>query len=170
MRLKAWSSTVMAFCMMAANGAAQNPEAEIERLKAELEQLRAENKILKAEVSRLKGQDGDSVRGNPPPHAVLLTPEAGVGEDAGKIVFGWAARGKHVADRPVSLYWAEKANGPWKLIADGLAKEGTYAWGRPSGVPDWVYLRLKAVNSTGEVALADTFRRIYLNLEPKRER
>jgi hypothetical protein len=81
-------------------------------------------------------------------------------------VFFWKAWGKNLADRPVSLYFAEKGR-PWKLLVDGLPRKGKFVWDRPQGFPDRVFLRAQARDIAGKAVNADTHDEVLLNFDRK---
>ncbi len=101
---------------------------------------------------------GAAVYAQAQPEANLYAPYEGLGEDAGKVVFVWDARGDTLPDGPVSLWYAEGAAGPWRLIADRLPAGdcASFAWARPSGVPDTVYLRLAIRVASGPEVRVET--------------
>src|SRR5262245_4843593 len=77
------------------------------------------------------------------PFMELYRPDPGRGPNEGKVVFTWNVSGENLCDRPIALYYREKANGAWGLIAGGLKNTGEYAWRLPAGVPSKVFLRLQ---------------------------
>lgn len=112
--------------------------------------LRAENRVLKDELAKLKNPSPDENKDNLRPQVLLYAPAPGTGPDAGKVIFSWRSAGATLADRPISLYYAEKPAGPWRLIADGLAAEGSFAQRRPGSVPAAIFLNCRAREGDGK--------------------
>jgi hypothetical protein len=74
----------------------------------------------------------------------------------------WKASDKNLGRRPITLYYAEKEEGPWKVIATGLENNGAYLWQVPRGVPSHVLVRVEATDMAGNVAQAQSPRPLLL--------
>jgi hypothetical protein len=85
------------------------------------------------------------------PSARLTSAQYGSGSQLGKLLIGWQADDRHLADRPVSLFYAKNPDGPWTTIVDGLANTGQYAWQVDQRVPRDFYLRLRVADRAGNV-------------------
>jgi hypothetical protein len=90
-----------------------------------------------------------------PPYAKLWGPQADP-ERRDAVVLQWAAQDKNLPANPVILEWAEKAQGPWKVIAADLPGTGKHSWQVPAGTPVEVYLRLRVRDNAGNEAVAVT--------------
>jgi hypothetical protein len=75
----------------------------------------------------------------------------GEGPDAGKLVIAYACRDNNLHERPISLYYSERPNGPWVTIASGQSNSGIYLWKAEPGLPQQVYLRVQAVDRAGNM-------------------
>jgi hypothetical protein len=86
------------------------------------------------------------------PEARLTAAVYGEGANAGKLFIRWEATDIHLDNRPITLKFAEHADGPWTVIASALPNSGEYAWPADSQLPASVYLRLEARDEAGNVA------------------
>lgn len=78
----------------------------------------------------------------------------------------WNARDPHLAPRPITLSYAEEPTGPWTAIAGGLANNGKYDWPVSPCVPQRFYVRAEAVDSMGNVGIAQTSKPVRIELSP----
>lgn len=77
----------------------------------------------------------------------------GEGDQAGMLVIDYNCADGNLHDRPVTLSYSERPDGPWVTIEGGLRNTGTYLWKANPGLPPQVYLRIEAVDlggNTGE--------------------
>jgi hypothetical protein len=58
--------------------------------------------------------------------------------------------------RPISFFYADKAEGPWKPIAEHVENSGKLVWPMPAGMPYRFYLRAQAIDRAGNLAVAQT--------------
>jgi hypothetical protein len=96
------------------------------------------------------------------PVVQLLAAEMNDGPKAPALVIHWSAHDKNLGLRPVTLSWAEKADGPWTAIAANVENTGRYEWTLPHGLPPAVYLRVQAADLMGNVGTAQTSHRLVL--------
>jgi hypothetical protein len=83
----------------------------------------------------------------------MYQPEVGQHRE---ITFSWKASDKNMAAKPISFYYAEKPEGPWKAIAEHLENTGKYVWQMPEGTPFRFFLRAQAIDRAGNLAVAQT--------------
>lgn len=76
----------------------------------------------------------------------------GQGEHAGKLDIRWKAEDAHMGDRPISIAFSEKQDGPWVTVAAGLPNNGQYLWAVDSRTPRKLYLKIEARDEAGNVA------------------
>ncbi|MBY0589212.1 hypothetical protein K2X85_18715 [bacterium] len=76
------------------------------------------------------------------PEAELYRPTPDPAAPAEAMLISWSARDTHLSDRPVRLYYAPQADGPWEPIGTDLPASGQYRWFVPPRTPYQVYLRL----------------------------
>jgi RNA polymerase sigma factor (sigma-70 family) len=91
-----------------------------------------------------------------PPRVALYQPTPSSDREAGQVTLSWSATDENLAARPVSLFYAERPEGPWHAIAEKLENTGRYVWEIPDPVPPRVYLRVRAEDRAGNVASAET--------------
>lgn len=73
------------------------------------------------------------------------------------LILAWSAMDRNLADKPVSLEWAEQKDGPWNIIGEGtLPNSGQYPWHLPEHLPPRVFLRLTVRDVAGNEARAQT--------------
>jgi hypothetical protein len=91
-----------------------------------------------------------------PPEAFLKMPKPDPNQRE-QMVFLWSAEDRHLAENPVTLEWAERANGPWEIIGEPqLPNTGSYAWKVPANIPAKVYLKLTVRDKAGNASQAVT--------------
>jgi hypothetical protein len=68
----------------------------------------------------------------------------------------WKASDKNLASHPITISYAEKADGPWQPIGSNLDNSGRYQWPLRSGSPATMYVRVEAKDLAGNVGIAQT--------------
>ena len=76
--------------------------------------------------------------------------------DSQKITFKWTSTDKNLGRQPVTLAYAAKPEGPWRVIAANLEASGEYKWDVPSGTPGRVLVRAEATDLAGNVGRAQS--------------
>jgi hypothetical protein len=99
-----------------------------------------------------------------PPAAQLLQPQADP-HRRDCLILAWNASDKNIAANPVTLQWAEQAEGPWQMIASELTNSGRYTWQLPPNMPYRVYLRLLVRDSAGNVGMDQTAAPVLIDLQ-----
>lgn len=77
----------------------------------------------------------------------------GKGISSGQLQVQWTASDEWLASRPVTLSYSTDPQGPWTVIAGGLANTGQYFWRVDPNVPRKVYLQLEVRDQAGNVAI-----------------
>ncbi len=78
----------------------------------------------------------------------------GIGRESDRLFLNWeAADNRALAEKPITLYYSERAGGPWILIASELPNSGQYTWQLSNKLPQHVYLRLEIRDAAGNSAL-----------------
>jgi hypothetical protein len=73
------------------------------------------------------------------------------------LLLKWECEDRNLSATPVTLEWAERAEGPWHPIAPPLAASPNWnSWKLPSGIPVYVYLRLRVRDKAGNEGVAVT--------------
>ncbi len=82
----------------------------------------------------------------------------GQGADKGKLTVTWSAFDKNLVPQgPITLAYAEKADGPWTPFAEKLANSGRHVWTMPTaGVPYQFFVKVEAIDKAGNVGEAVT--------------
>jgi hypothetical protein len=92
----------------------------------------------------------------------------GEGADKGKLIITWSAQDKNLHPQPITLSYAEKADGPWTAIVDKQLNSGRHVWIMPKGVPYQFYVRVEAIDLAGNVGTAVTPQMIRVDLSQPR--
>lgn len=72
------------------------------------------------------------------------------------LLLTWEAKDRNMAEKPITLEWAEHKDGPWTAISEGLPNTSQYPWRLPEHLPPRVYLRLTMRDQAGNEARAQT--------------
>jgi hypothetical protein len=72
------------------------------------------------------------------------------------LVVRWSAEDKNLGPRPITLSYAAQAQGPWMTLAANLPNTGRYEWPVPKNFPRAFFLRVEAIDLTGNAASAQT--------------
>jgi hypothetical protein len=88
----------------------------------------------------------------------------GTGADADSLTITWRAADKHLGERPITLSYAEQADGPWSTIVANVENTGSYVWKMPSNVPQRLMIRLEATDLAGNVGLTQTHEPVLVDL------
>jgi hypothetical protein len=96
--------------------------------------------------------------------------EVGRGVDSGTLIVTWRADDKNMAPQPITIYYAEQADGPWTPMAGGLENTGRYNWRIPSGAPFRFFVRVEAIDKGGNIGRADTKQPIIVDLSTPKGR
>lgn len=79
------------------------------------------------------------------------TPENGL------ITIKWTADDKHLADRPITISYADVVSQQWTIIANGLSNDGVYVWAIPPGLEHHqVLLKVEAADQAGNIGSDQT--------------
>ncbi len=102
------------------------------------------------------------------PRARLLQAAYGQGEHSGQLDIRWEADDPHLTARPITLSFAEMAEGPFTTLAAGLPNNGQYFWTIDPRTPRKLYLRLEVKDEAGNTAFDTTLEPVSLEgLSPK---
>src|SRR5205823_9993305 len=69
------------------------------------------------------------------PAVRLLAVTHGVAAKAREITITWSIAERNLAHRPITLAYAESAEGPWMPLAANLENKGCYVWNMPATAP-----------------------------------
>jgi len=80
----------------------------------------------------------------------------------------WSASDKNLGRQPITLSYAEQAEGPWTPIAANLENTGRYVWPMPLNVPFRIHVKVEASDRAGNVGSGQTTNPILVDLsKPK---
>lgn len=77
----------------------------------------------------------------------------GVGSEAGMLVIDYTCTDADLADESLSLSWSSTPDGPWTVAASNMKNTGLYLWKAEAALPSRVYLKLEAVDKSGNVGV-----------------
>ncbi|HZZ76866.1 MAG TPA: hypothetical protein VFE62_00010 [Gemmataceae bacterium] len=66
-----------------------------------------------------------------------------------QVLLKWTAEDKNLAQTPITLEYAEKADGQWQVIANDLDNSGRFSWKVGPGIPVQVFLRMRVRDKAG---------------------
>src|SRR5262249_36219284 len=76
------------------------------------------------------------------PPVRLLAVTHGVGAKAREITITWSVTERNLAHRPITLTYAESAEGPWIPLAANVENTGRYVWNMPASAPASFFVRV----------------------------
>ncbi len=75
----------------------------------------------------------------------------GEGPEDGLLVIDYTCQDGHLVERPITLSFSERIDGPWTQIATGLTNTGIYLWKAAPSLPEKIYLKLECVDKAGNI-------------------
>ncbi len=85
------------------------------------------------------------------PQVRLTSVRYGEEDRTGSLVIRYECRDEHLAERPITLSFSDRPEGPWTTIAAGLRNEGEYLWPADPELPRKIYLRIDAADRADNV-------------------
>ena len=73
----------------------------------------------------------------------------GEGPRVGHLDIGWSATDPHLTERPISLFYAASADGPWTPIVEEIPNSGRHIWKITPEVPADIFLKVTATDQAG---------------------
>ena len=77
------------------------------------------------------------------PVARLSSVIYGEGVHAGELDIRWHVSDESLGERPVTLLFSERPDGPWNTIAAGLPNGGQHYWRVDPNMPHEIFLRIE---------------------------
>ncbi|QDU88331.1 hypothetical protein Pla175_17060 [Pirellulimonas nuda] len=99
-----------------------------------------------------------------PPEAAITGAAQGEGYFGDHLILRWEASDRQLADRPVTLSYSSRPDGPWSPIAANLENTGRFAWKIQRHLPNAVFIRLEARDAAGNRRAAVTPQPIPVSL------
>jgi hypothetical protein len=94
--------------------------------------------------------------------------DVGRGADTGNLTILYKASDRNITDRPITLLYAEKPDGPWTPIVKDEDNTGRFVWKMPADVPYQLYVRVEARDKAGNVGGDETPQPVAVDLsQPK---
>lgn len=87
------------------------------------------------------------------PSAKITRAVYGEGPEDGMLVIDYKCQDGHLVDRPIALSFSETIDGPWNTIATGLKNTGIYLWKANPNLPERIYIRIEAVDKSGNIGM-----------------
>lgn len=79
-----------------------------------------------------------------------------------QLTINWKASDKNLGRQPITLYYSDKEEGPWKVIASNLDNSGKYVWQTPAELAR-IFVRVEASDLAGNVGRAQSARPLLLD-------
>ena len=96
----------------------------------------------------------------------------GRGADTGSLSLTWTATDKNMSQLPISIYYAQKPEGPWLPVpgASNLPNTGSFVWRMQDGLPYQFHMRVEAIDEAGNIGTADTRETVKVDLATPKAR
>jgi hypothetical protein len=102
------------------------------------------------------------------PQVKILSVDPPRSVDDRNLTISWSASDKNLGRQPITLSYAEQADGLWTPIASNLENTGRYVWPMPANVPFRLYVRVEAIDRAGNIGSAQSPNPILVDLsKPK---
>ncbi len=76
----------------------------------------------------------------------------------------WLTRDKNLGGEPVSLYYKNRMDGPWQMIAKNVKDDGKYRWTFPRDQGSQFFVKVEVTDLAGNTAHAETPNAIVLDI------
>jgi hypothetical protein len=73
----------------------------------------------------------------------------GEGDRIGALIIRYECEDANLKQRPISLSFSDRIDGPWTTIAAGLRNDGEYIWSADPNLPRQLFLRVDATDEAG---------------------
>lgn len=102
------------------------------------------------------------------PFGRLVSADPAAEDPTGALEIRWEAEDEMLAERPISLAFADDVSGPWTPLASELENSGRFVWRLDNQVPEQVYLRLEVLDEAGNLQVVESRDPIAIDrLRPK---
>jgi hypothetical protein len=98
------------------------------------------------------------------PKVKLVDVKPGARPQAREVSIQWEASDRNLARRPITLSYAECADGPWVPLAANIANSGKHTCSMPANAPASFFTRVEAVDLVGKVGSAQSTKPTSIDL------
>ena len=91
------------------------------------------------------------------PTARIVSARFGRNANLGQLQIYWDAADQNLPENPITLLYSDRAEGPWRVIAEQIANTSRFDWNVKESVPSDFYLQLEVRDTAGNVS-RDTLR------------
>lgn len=99
-----------------------------------------------------------------PPTVELLSAQQGQGSSSNRVQVRWRIADEHLANKPVSVYYAATRNGPWESVSGWTDDQGGFEWPATAGSPAQFYVRVVARDVAGNTSKAESAQPILVDM------
>lgn len=99
-----------------------------------------------------------------PPTVELLSAHQGQGPNSNRVQLRWRIADEHIANKPVSVYYAPSKSGPWETVTGWTDDKGGFEWTVNPGAPAQFYVRVVARDVAGNTGKAESTQPILVDL------
>jgi hypothetical protein len=100
-----------------------------------------------------------------PPVIELMPIHQGQGSNINRLLIRWRVSDEHLAERPISIWYAANRKGPWEKICDWREdRSGAFEWKVGLDIPPQFYIRVSARDTAGNITHAETPQPIIVDL------
>lgn len=85
------------------------------------------------------------------PNVKITRAVYGEGAEAGMLVIDYTCNDANLLDKPINLSYSETLNGPWTTITTAVKNSGIYLWKAGPALPENIFLRIEAVDKSGNL-------------------
>ncbi len=82
----------------------------------------------------------------------------------GTLEIRWQATDKNLGPEPVSLYYRNRNDGPWQVIARGVKNDGSYRWAFPRDASAQFFVKVEVTDLAGNTARVETPNPVVLDM------
>ena len=97
------------------------------------------------------------------PVVSLTGVELNLASKSPNLIVRWSAKDKNFGPRPITLSYAEHADGPWLPLAANIENTGRHESSIPANMPKRAFIRIEAVDLVGNSGMTQTDKSVRLD-------
>ena len=97
------------------------------------------------------------------PEVRLADVTPGLNPKQQQVTIKWSASDKNLGRQPIALFWSEKPEGPWKVMATSTENSGKYVSRSTSDGPARFLVKVEATDLAGNVGSTQSPRPVLLD-------